>query len=53
MSAYLELATLEGFHEVLRLTAENGLVKIEDFWSAGDYAIGERFGLVKPGGGVS
>lgn len=53
MNSYLECATLEGFHEVLGLSAKNGLVKFEEQWSAGDRTIGEHFGVIKPGGEVS
>jgi hypothetical protein len=46
MVPYLECATVEGFHEVLRLAAENGPVKIEAFWPADNLTVGKRFGFV-------
>lgn len=47
MSPYLELPTLEGFHEVLRLAAENGSMNFEAFGPADDLAVRERFGLIE------
>ena len=47
MSPYLELPTLEGFHKVLRLAAENGFMNFEAFGPADDLAVRERFGLIE------
>jgi hypothetical protein len=46
MGAYLECATVEGFHEVLRLAAENGPVKMEAFWPADNLTVEKCFGFV-------
>ena len=46
-SPYLKFATLEGFHEVLRLTAKNGPMDTEAFGPADDLAVRECFGLIE------
>ena len=48
LSTYLERASLESFHEIPGLAAENCFVGIEPVRTANDGTIGECFGLVEP-----
>lgn len=53
LSTYLERASLESFHEIPGLAAENRFMGIEPVSTANDDAIGECFGLVESDDGVN